>query len=154
MKMIQAHYFVMCNDIILALNSVLMVDSNNANWSLEETHATVEGSNTFARFLSELIQGNHKIILSCTTRSRILASKHISNSFECVVSRLSTGQAGSVLDPAQTRPADVGWRAKGHKINYRHKSVKSVLGSSGAGVVRSVVKFTENYKISRETTNF
>lgn len=33
MKMIQAHYFVMCNDIILALNSVLIIDSNNANWS-------------------------------------------------------------------------------------------------------------------------
>ena len=121
----------------------------------------MEGSNTFASFLLELIQGNHKIILSCTTRSRILGSKHISNSFECVVSRLSTGRARSVLDLAQTRPANIGWRAEGPKTNCRHQSVESVLGSGGARVGsvggkvhRKLQNFAGNYKFLAEICKF
>ena len=35
--------------------------------------------NTLARLLSELIQSNHEVIISCAIKSRILGTKYIPN---------------------------------------------------------------------------
>ena len=71
------------------------------------------------------------------------------------------GRAGSVLDSAQTRPADVGWRAEGPKTDYRHQSVESVLGLGGARVGsvggkvhRKLQNFAGNYKFLAEICKF
>ena len=53
---------------------------------------------------------------------------------------LSTGGVGSVLDPTQTGPTGISWKAKAPKTDCRQQSVKSVSSSDGG---RSVVKVTE-----------
>jgi len=47
---------------------------------------------------------------------------------------LFVGRAGSVLDPARTWFAGIGWKEEGPETDRRRQSVESVLGSSGAWV--------------------
>ena len=68
-----------------------------------------------------------------------------------LISSIQTGRAvyGSVLDPAQTRPVGVGWKAERPETNRRRHSVKSILGSGVERVARSCKRRWNLQKIRR-----
>ena len=61
--------------------------------------------------------------------------------------RLSTGRAGLVLDPTQTRPACVGWRGRGTEIDHRKNRLVRFWVMVSVGRVELVAKIKKGIEI-------